>query len=900
MVTRLGSRQCKWMFRLVKSWLVGALFIASSTPSWALAQTSNDPWAVPLNLSHSGVAMNPAIVIDSEAVVHAVWQDEIANFVYTQLEGDQWNAPKTTDLNRLFRMPVASEARDRSQSAIYTGPNPLFIAGPGPYIFAFWISPQGRLFTSKVKNLNFEHVAAWDPGGLIASEVASFAVTVDARGEWHLAYFRTVDDPISPAGIYYTRSKNSGWTWATPELLYESPYLRRLDEGEANLSLATAETEDAQRVYIAWDNRPRKHVLLAQSADGGESWEQPTLVAAPDSGLAGPFNIHVGAIQDSVVLVWQSGRPEGTCSQIYQSSSDAGTTWSDPQPMIEDLLGCAQSNEFVTGLADSPGGPLYFLTKTQSQIFLSAWNGRQWSEPQAQPILSGFEDPEIYTEVIYGCHRASLLGDRLYIIGCDQGGGGDVWVTSRDLGANTSWFSSPVWSQPSPVTDDNLEIEAVELVATDDDLIHAFFSQRQDPVIYYTYWDDESWSHITPVLNLSDGEAGWPAIAAGPGNELFLITSNNRGALYFSRSTSGNAATESGWSTPTRLEIGHDGELGSADVVWDATGTIYVSYSVPVNEERGIYLVVSKDQGATWSEPLQVFDGAAAGFDLVGAPSLLTSASGLLYVIWKEQSIQGDGVPQPLSLYYTQSEDGGHTFSDAEMIVEEPVAWREIVTDGKGNLHLLWQPQDTLTTVWHQVSLDGGHTWQYPQGLPDEGRLAAVTRDPAGRLHLMGIGSGALGHWLWDGSRWQPEAPLGWPLSLQQESPVELLAIAVNKQGKMIVVWADPTDEGDAAESTLLYSTRTLELPSKQTTTQEVPTETPLSPTITAATSTPERLLTPTALVETPIANLQGQEAGVNSRDPMNPFVRALLPVALLLLIVLGIVVRRANRVRDQ
>ena len=238
-------------------------------------------------------------------------------------------------------------------------------------------------------------------------------------------------------------------------LLYESPYFRTLGEGEANLSLATAGTGDALRVYLAWDNRPRKQVFLAQSTDGGKSWEKPALVAgpAPESGLASPFNIQVGANQNSVVLVWQSGQPGGACSQIYQSSNDAGATWSDPQPMIEDLLGCEESNEFVTGLANRPEDPLYFLTETKSQVFLAAWDGHQWSQPQEQPILSGFEEPEIYTHVVYGCHRASLLGERLYIVGCDQGGGGDVWVTSRYLGSDTSWSKPPVWSQLSPVTE---------------------------------------------------------------------------------------------------------------------------------------------------------------------------------------------------------------------------------------------------------------------------------------------------------------------------------------------------------------------------------------------------------------------------------------------------------------
>jgi hypothetical protein len=400
---------------LMRLLFASVLFIASITPSWALVQSTDDPWAVPLNLSHSGVAKDPSFVIDSQGVVHVVWQDDIGNYVYTRFDGDQWSAPETTYLDHLFRLPIAGESPDPSQLEIYTGPNPLLIAGPGQYIFAFWISPQGILFTSKVKNQNFEDVAAWNTRYLITLEAASFAAAVDARGTLHLAYVRSVDDPVNTAGIYYTRSKSNGSSWSAPVLLYESPYLRRLGEGEANLSLSTAVTDDAVSVYVAWDNRTRKQVFLSQSADGGNSWEQPALVAgpAPDAELAGPFNIHVGANQNSVVLVWQSGRPGSVCSQIYQSSSDGGTTWSNPQPMFEDLLGCAKANEFVTSFASSPEDPLYFLTETEDPIYLSAWNGHQWSQPQEQPILAGFEEPEIFTKVDYGCHRAALLGERL-------------------------------------------------------------------------------------------------------------------------------------------------------------------------------------------------------------------------------------------------------------------------------------------------------------------------------------------------------------------------------------------------------------------------------------------------------------------------------------------------------
>ena len=878
-----------------------ALLLASSVPSWAFAQSKDDPWAEPLNISHTGIATNPVVVSDSDGSVHVVWQDnldeDLANYVYTRFDGVQWSDPVTTELARLFRPP---NARGQILVPIYTGPNPLFIAGPKQDIIAFWISPQGKLFTSTVKNEQFGNFTAWASGYLIAPEAASIAAAVDGRGELHLAYFDTVDNSETPAGVYYTHSENNGRNWDVPVLLYESPYFRRLGEGEANISLATAGTQDAMHVYVAWDNRPRKQVFLAQSADGGKSWEEPTLVASPEqrSGSIAPFNIHVGANQNSVVLVWQTGLATSgllpACSQIYQFSGDLGATWSNPQSMVEDLWGCAQSNEFVTGLIN-PEGPLYLLTEAKSQVFLSAWDGLQWSLPQAQPILSGFEEPEIYTEVIYGCRRASLSGERLYVVGCDEGGGGDVWVTSRDLGSDTSLFEAPVWSQLSPVSSDNLAIEAVELVATGDELIHAFFSQRHDPVIYYTYWDGESWLRTTPVFELPEGEVARPAIATGPGNELFLIAPNNRGALYYSRAASGNTAAESRWSPPTRLEVGHDREIGSVDVAWDAAGTVYVVYSIPVNDERGIYIVQSKDHGASWSEPLQVFNGVAADFDLVGAPSLLASENGFLHIVWQQQSIQGDGVSQPLSLYYARSEDGGRTFSDAGLVVEESVTWREIVADHKGNLHILWQQPDTMTTVWDQVSYDSGRSWEFPQGLPDEGLTAVTTVDSVGQLHLVDAGLGSLGHWLWDGSRWQPEAPLHWSFASQQVAPVEMLAAAVNKHGKMVVVLAIPTGEGETGEMNLLYSTRTLKMPTSQTATKQVPTQTLLAPTLTPITPTPQPVLTPTATADNQSVN-QGPLDRVETTNSISPLAIALLPVALLLLGVLGIVIRRITQ----
>jgi hypothetical protein len=342
-------------------------------------------------------------------------------------------------------------------------------------------------------------------------------------------------------------------------------------------------------------------------------------------------------------------------------------------------------------------------------------------------------------------------------------------------------------------------------------------------------------------------------------------------------------------------------EVGAVDLGWDAEGVLYVVYSVPVNEKRGIYLLQSKDHGVSWSKPLQVFDGAAADFDIVGAPSLLTLDNGSLHIMWKHQLIQGDGVPESLSLYYSRSEDGGVTFSDATLLVEEPVTWRKMVADHEGNLHLLWRPEDTTTALWDQISFDGGRSWQFPQGLPDQGMTAAITVDTVGRLHFMDTSSDSLGHWIWDGNGWQTELPLPWTLDSDQEGPVELLAATVNKQGKMLVLLgAHPVEATNTMERVLLYSARTLETTPKQTATEAVSAQTQVSPTTAAATPTPEAKATPVSTQDSETVSGQDRTENNTTSGRIPPLTIALVPVALLLLSVLGLVFRKVTRSGDR
>jgi hypothetical protein len=125
------------------------------------------------------------------------------------------------------------------------------------------------------------------------------------------------------------------------------------------------------------------------------------------------------------------------------------------------------------------------------------------------------------------------------------------------------------------------------------------------------------------------------------------------------------------------------------------------------------------------------------------------------------------------------------------------------------------------------------------------------------------------------------------------------MASVVNKQGKMMVVLSERTGQGNALERHLLYSIRTLEMPTEEDTVQEIPTETLLPPTPASTTLTPEPSLTSVSTVESEPTDPQGQADLNETNNRTSPFTMALIPVALLLLSVLAIVIRRANQAKE-
>ena len=759
--------------------LLLAAFVAQFPIPRVAAQTNNDPWSAPVNLSHSGSTTDPNIVVDSDGGIHVIWVDAYAGTLYSFNKGDHWSSPYSVTFP-------------------FGDMRPQLVAGKDGLIFAFWINERGNLYYSFVRATSFDSPTQWADSHWLADLALVRSITIDSLGRVHLVYVRTLDTFNLPAGVYYQRLDASSFKWTLPKLLYSSPYFRGLASDQANVEIATADMDGVTRVFAAWDNRSRREIMLANSQDGGRTWDTPVEIVKPElnSESASSFHIRVGASSGKVLLIWQYGDPAASCTQYYQWSIDGGSTWSDRHQMLEDINGCAQDNQILVS------SDKLFVVESRflGREYLLALSGSQWSPPQAQDVLNNFTDPETYNTVNYSCQQSAVQGEKgqLFVVGCDAGtgpnltnrspsgqgqvatGAGDIWFMSRSLGTVSDWFpKQPTWSFPTVIASGQKAISSPLLIADAQEQVHAFWTQLNNgssasdvsnsnatTAIYYSRWNGDHWSLPSAILTTLAGDARQPAVTIDAKDHLLVVWSGGDGEIYFSLADAKLATSASDWAAP--LSLPSPRYLGSSpDILVDKSGTIYVAYAVPLNEERGVYLTQSKDGGKTWSQPIQIFDGATVNWEMVDRPILALAGEGQLHVLWTRSTIPSGTGPQ--ALYYARSADGGKTWSAAQEVVEKHVVWSDLVGLDGGLVHRLWQEDSAgQGLVWHQYSTDDGVTWSRPTSIVSFGGSAgpvASSVDSAGGLHLLwfnnpGEGLYSLQHWSWQGDRWTTQEGL--------------------------------------------------------------------------------------------------------------------------------------------
>ncbi len=861
-----------------KAWRVGwvmALVLGSGvlTPAVAVqAQAPEGTWSVPVNISHSGGTANPRLVSLGRGDLITVWDDLFASPTaanpvagLARRIGGEWGAPD------LVGLPFAGQPVQ-------------LIAGRTGFVHGFWIDRRGSLLYAAIPVVSFGDTTRWQSSRLIATSVVAFDAALDDANRLHLVYLRADATDAAPAGVYYTRSTSGGQDWSFPRTVYPSTYYRRflsrptdptsIYSGDAelpNVDVAVSNVGSSVQVLLGWDNPALKRIFLLRSPDGGSSWGEIQEIAGPDvaSPYSEPRRLHIIASEEHLLLLWQIAEPGGSCTLVYASSADQGETWSPRRPPLSDTTGCPDGFDYLGSVEQTA---VFFLTQ-QGQVSLVAWDGTRWSQPQPQPALNYFEDGETYNFIEYGCRQASMQDGQLYVIGCDQGSGGDVWVTERSLQDVQAWFEAdPGWSEDGTAALDPGAPLSLAAVRDPQGGVRALWSQQNadDPTritsdFFYATDDAAGVSGPFLVLNGLPGRAAQLTADLGASDRLTAIWSGGTsGELFQSWTSSLEAGSAAGWSDPAALE-GLDTAAREPQLVLDSAGSSILAYAIPVNEGRGVYVAASTDQGQTWQTVGQAFDAVAAGCDLVERPSMAIDDSGALHLAWTCSTLPG-GVG-PLAVYYARSSDGGATWTQPLHLFERPAQWSTLVVAGDGQVHVIWQELHGLrTSTWHILSTDGGLQWGVPHFLTaTEGSVgpATVVPDAGGHIHLLqviqeGAAGPSLTHSIWDGRAWSTEDTL--PLRAGQVSEIPALAATTTGSGRLGVVYLGPGLRGSQGvrQAEVAFASVAIDEPSAR------PARTPgAGPTSAAPAGPSETATSPAPPVLTPTITFDAGQPGL-------------------------------------
>ena len=739
---------------------------ASST----YAQGTDQGWSEPVNLSLSGAASNPAMVVDSSGRIHAIWVDDVDGYQYSQSRdgGKTWSTPQAV------KFPFGPN-----------DPPPVLLPGPNGSIHVFWLSGDPNSSSQNISNKKLLYAQAtsgdlaypknWILNYQLTNAVASYDVYADAEGALHIAFIQNKLSGDKPAGVYYIQSPSAGGYWIEPRLLYQSGYFRSAKQEDLYVRVNSSDTPSGQKIYVTWDNRALKRVFLAESTDGtGLVWSEAQQFKGPEDtdGFDSAFNLTVASYGRNLLLIWQLGKPGSSQCTVYsQWSEDGGETWEDPVAVLGKRSECPVSVNVVR----KNNNYISVMLIGQVNSLLVAWNGTSWSDVQSQAQLPSFANPDSLDAVLLGCRFDSFFGDRLYVVGCDQGDGRDIWFLSRTLEPVENWFTpSETWDEPIVLSIESIEPEKISdftSMADDAGNIHAVWVQSPDKEgasksIEYARWNGTQWT--TPeVVRFNEDNPLHLSVTTDHADRLFLSwVDGYNGDLDFSWANLERANLSSEWESAIGLPAPSP-LVNSSDIVVDGTGRIIVVFSVSVNEERGVYITQSADSGSSWSSPTKVFDAVLEEWERVEQPRISIGKDGVLHLIFTRSTIR-EG--QSVGLYYSRSVDGGATWSDAQALSEEKIFWSDIVSYTDQTVHVIWQEYDGLVHAnLSQVSLDNGETWGKQTnvtGVNEAPPPVSLVSDERDLLHFVQLISDEniggynqksiiLQDWKWDRTSWK-------------------------------------------------------------------------------------------------------------------------------------------------
>jgi len=752
-------------------------------------QSIDQDWQEPTNLSNSGSTQKPAIVIGASGTIHTLWQDEYAGFVYRNFK-EEWSQSYNLDL-------------------VFYGYDYKLVADGTGWVYAFWINESNNgLYATGVREGDMTKRSNWISAMLLANGVVAFDVSVDTTNQIHLVFTRARETEDLPAGIYYQRSPVGISGWDRSINLYQSKYYRDLippigltgpdtvfSLDRMHVDVETALIDGNINVYAGWENQSLKRLFYTQSQTSGQTWSTVEEISAPSNELiyVTPIKLRTIANESKLLQIWELSEPGGNCNLFYRTSQNNGLEWTSSQS-LENVFGKCPDKLSWYRLTN---GEFLFVHNQAQVVSFTAWNGANWSIPQAQETLSRFYDPMTLNQINLSAFNYAVIEDKIHLIGLDEAESKDIWYTNKQIGDRTNWYlGSGGWSP----------IQSIHLENGPSDTLFGF--RGRNNLFHFVYVavkaDDPGKSALQMITHdpnnsplavvIDDKIPGTANQLAGTTNfakeRLALLWRGGEfGQIYFDWSFLNQADNPVGWSKSNLIQSLPTGL--SPALFTTSDGITYALISVPYNDERGLYISQSQNGGENWSDPELIITPQEISnlCPLIDQPNLAVDRDNVVHILLTCSTFTGGS--GPLSLYYLNNSN--ETWSTPQLVSDTTPTWNQIIADQNNRIHRLWKVYNGQSGLWHSYSSDSGQTWSSPANFAlfelEAGPVAAIL-DNDNHIHVFQTvnqngKTDQISYYFWNDDKWINRDNL--LLNQASEGIAAALAAGIDRSGSIVL-----------------------------------------------------------------------------------------------------------------
>lgn len=741
--------------------------VGVSQPAHAQA-TDEGPWTPAVNLSRSGSASQPLVALGPDGTTHTLWWDKLDGMRYNRVSASALTS--TTVVIKPVPVPTifgnkqidVDQKTGRSTTTLSAPANPRLLADTNGRAHFLWQNALNQLLYSQGPGP--AQGQTWSAPQALSEAMIAADATADSAGGLHLAYVRSSDGRTrTEPGLYYRA--RAGNAWAQPTLVYSSTYFR---VDTANDVAASVAGDGKGNAIVTWFQARLGQSFYAVSNNKGKTWSAPLPVSGATESSAAQTSV-TSAPDGAFLLIWRDANARG-CGLTQRKSMDAGLTWSNPEPILGSLGNCPPTWQFATseGKLWFVGAPRDAQGFNANSVTLANWDGTQWSAT-VDLALTAFDAAAKRAQTL-SCLNVGLAGASLIGMGCSSVG--DVWLSANAVPLSSLISSLQVSWTPAQLVSEQQGNVAANTLATATDgqsVLYAMWAQPSlgNPAnvdIYFANWTNDLWTK-TRVIGPPSGRASHPSLAFTPDGRVHALW--NSGKVYYSKSFARDANNAEGWSKPQPLDAPND-VAGASSLIYDPrTNTLLAAFSVPFNENRGIYLTRSTDGGDKWAAPQLVFDAVSAGWESADQPQLtLDPVNGILHLVWLKTVLPNNTGQK--GVYYASSRDEGATWSAPVELATGNVDVPQLTVAGKGLVSMVWNrviDGSTTATPYeahYRVSPDDGQRWsddQLVSGFEEVSGRLSVVGDQAGHLYAVGVsqtpgGESSLLYSYWTGQTW--------------------------------------------------------------------------------------------------------------------------------------------------